>query len=362
MSLKTVIKNEIEQSPNGLITFERFMTLSLYHQKYGYYQKNGPKTGKRGDFITSTSVGDVFSRVMARVLIKEIQSNEYEPVIVDAGSGDGNFISSFLDEVKSVDNKFYEKLTYFVLESSPYHQQLIDGSTKHHNVRIYPSLAAIKKELPKLNGILFSNELLDAFPVRIIEKQHELVEVCVGLNDRDCFEEVYIPCTDPAILSWLARYHLQISDGQRIEIPLAMGKWLNGVGMWLCHGKVFTVDYGYTNEEWKAPERRRGSVRGYKKHQFIDNVFQTPGEIDITTHVHIDAIKNIGLSHGMQWVDCMPQGQFLLKQGLLQFLQQTSPDDPFSREHKQNRAVRWLAESNQFLVMIQEKRPKKNDA
>ncbi len=362
MSLKTVIKNEIEQSPNSSITFERFMTLSLYHQKYGYYQKNAPKTGKRGDFITSTSVGDVFSRVMARVLIKEIQKNEYAPVIVDAGSGDGNFISSFLDEVKTVDYKFYEKLTYFVLESSPYHQQLIAERTKHHNVLIYPSLSTIKKELPKLNGILFSNELLDAFPVRVIEKQRELVEVCIGLNDYDCFEEVYIPCTDPEILNWLACHELQVSDGQRIEIPLAMGEWLNEVGIWLSHGKVFTVDYGYTNEEWETPGRRGGSLRGYQDHQFIENVLQSPGEMDITTHVHVDAIRNIGLSHGIQWVDCLPQGQFLLKEGLLQFLQQTTLDNPFSREHKQNRAVRWLAESNQFLVMIQEKRPKKDDA
>lgn len=362
MSLKTIIKNEIESSPNALITLERFMTLCLYHEKYGYYNKNAPKTGKRGDFFTSTSVGEIFSRVMARVLINEIQSNEYAPVIVDAGSGDGNFISSFLDEVKFVNRKLYEKLTYYVLESSPYHQQLIADRTKQHAVQIYPSLSAIKKELPRLNGILFSNELLDAFPVRVIEKKHDLVEVCVGLSEHGCFEEVYIPCTDPEILNWLACHQLQVRDGQRIEIPLAMGEWLNEVGSWLSHGKVFTVDYGYTNDEWKAPERRGGSLRGYQNHQFIENILQFPGEMDITTHVHVDAIKNIGLRHGIQWVDCMPQGQFLLKKGLLQFLQLSSPDNPFSREHKQNRAVRWLAESNQFLVMIQEKCHKKNDA
>ncbi|WP_226656956.1 SAM-dependent methyltransferase [Guptibacillus hwajinpoensis] len=356
MSLKNIIINEIERSSEEFITFERFMTLSLYHPKLGYYQKDVPKTGIKGDFITSTSVHDVYSRVMARVLINEIQSNGYAPIIVDAGSGDGKFISSFLDEVKFVDHQFYEKLTYFVLESSPYHQQLITNRTKQHDVEIFPSLTSMKKVLPKLNGILFSNELLDAFPVRVIEKQHELVEVCVGLDENNCFTEVYRPCTDPVILNWTARHQLQISDGQRIEIPLAMGKWLDEVGNWLANGKVITVDYGYTNEEWKSPERKRGSLRGYRNHQLIENVLQTPGEMDITTHVHIDAIKNIGLSHGMKWVSCMPQGEFLLKEGLLQFLQQTSPNNPFSKEHKQNRAIRWLAESNQFLVMIQEKR------
>ena len=356
MSLKNVILSEIECSSEAFITFERFMTLSLYHPLLGYYQKDVPKVGRRGDFFTSTSVHDVYSRVMARVLINEIQSNEYAPVIVDAGSGDGKFIASFLDEVKFVDHQFYKKLSYFVLESSPYHQQLITNRTKQHHVQIYPSLSSVKKVLPKLDGILFSNELLDAFPVRVIEKQHELVEVCVGLDKYNCFTEVYIPCTDPAILNWIARHELQLSDGQRIEIPLAMGKWLDEVGSWLTNGKVVTVDYGYTNEEWNSPERRRGSLRGYRNHQLIENVLQSPGEMDITTHVHIDAIKNIGLSHGIKWLSCMPQGEFLLKEGLFQFLQQSNPNDPFSKEHKQNRAIRWLAESNQFLVMIQEKR------
>lgn len=356
MSLKNVILSEIECSSEAFITFERFMTLSLYHPLLGYYQKDVPKVGRRGDFFTSTSVHDVYSRVMARVLINEIQRNEYAPVIVDAGSGDGKFISSFLDEVKFLDHQFYEKLRYFVLESSPYHQQLITNRTKRHPVKIYPSLSSIKKVLPKLNGILFSNELLDAFPVRVIEKQQELVEVCVGLDECNCFTEVYIPCTDPAIKNWMLRHELQLSDGQRIEIPLAMGKWLDEIGAWLANGKVVTVDYGYTNEEWKSPERRRGSLRGYRNHQLIENVLQFPGEMDITTHVHIDAIKKIGLSHGMKWVNCMPQGEFLLKEGLLGFLQQTNPSNPFSEGYKQNRAIRWLAESNQFLVMIQEKR------
>lgn len=356
MSLKHVIINEIERSSEASITFERFMALSLYHPRYGYYQKDGPKTGISGDFFTSTSVHDVYPRVLARAFINEIQNNEYAPIIVDAGSGDGKFISSFLDEVKFLDHQFYKKLHYFVLESSPYHQQLITDRTKQHHVQIYPSLSSIKKVLPKLNGILFSNELLDAFPVRVIEKQQELVEVCVGLDECNCFTEVYIPCTDPAIQNWIARHELQMSDGQRIEIPLAMGKWLDEIGSWLDTGKVITVDYGYTNEEWKSPERRRGSLRGYRNHQLIENVLQSPGEMDITTHVHIDAIKNIGLSHGMKWVSCMPQGEFLLKEGLLQFLQPTNPNDPFSKEYKQNRAIRWLAESNQFLVMIQEKR------
>ncbi len=357
MKLMDLIREEIQRSSEQAITFERFMSLALYHEKYGYYNSDQPKTGKQGDFYTSTGVHDVYARMIAKVLTEAFQANQIRPVIVDVGSGDGRFITAFLNEVQILDANLYEELAYYVIESSAYHQQLIKERTASYDIHIFSSLYELKKELPKLNGILFSNELLDAFPVRVVEKyEGELLEVCVGLNESGKLIELYKPCTDEEVITWINHFCFEIENHQRVEVPLRMTDWLNQIGEWLVDGRVYTVDYGYTNNEWRNPARWKGSLRGYKNHQLINNPLQYPGEMDLTTHVPIDAVKVIGERCGLSWLSCEPQGRFLLKHGLLDFLQKTRSADPFSSEQKRNRAVNWLSQSNQFYVIVQEKR------
>jgi SAM-dependent MidA family methyltransferase len=40
------------------------------------------------------------------------------------------------------------------------------------------------KELPRIRGCIFSNELLDAFPVHLVEMHDELKEVYVGYTNK----------------------------------------------------------------------------------------------------------------------------------------------------------------------------------
>ncbi|WP_347549627.1 SAM-dependent methyltransferase [Pseudalkalibacillus hwajinpoensis] len=357
MQLLSRIKDEIEQSLDEAITYERFMSLALYDKDYGYYNVEKQKTGREGDFYTSSSVHGVFARVIAGALIEAIQENQIMPVIVDVGSGDGRFIQSFLDEVKEINHSLYKKIQYYVVESSPFHQKLIKKLTVSHPVTLYGNIRDLKERLPRLNGILISNELLDAFPVRVVEKYDgELLEVCVGLDNQGTLIDMYKPCTSKRIVSWIEDYGSSIEEGQRMEIPLMMTEWLKDVGTWISNGRVYTIDYGYTNEEWKHPARRNGSLRGYSNHQIIGDPLLTPGKIDLTTHIHIDAVKKIGEQRGLTWLSCEYQGAFLLKHGLLNFIQETSPEDPFSPTQRQNRAIRWLSQSNQFRVIVQEKR------
>ncbi|TKD70101.1 SAM-dependent methyltransferase [Pseudalkalibacillus hwajinpoensis] len=332
------------------------MSLALYHERFGYYRIDKQKVGRNGDFYTSTTVHDVFARVMASVICKDFSNNLMDPVIVDVGSGDGRFIQSFLKEVKKIDALLYRKLTYYVIESSPYHQRLIKERADSANIRIFSSLTDLQEEMPKLNGLIFSNELLDAFPVRVLEQyEGELLEVCVGLDDENKLIEVYKPCTDVETGTWMKQYGYPISRNQRFEVPLKMTDWLHRTCKWLSSGKIYTIDYGYSDVEWKDPARRRGSLRGYHNHQLITDALRYPGQMDLTTHIPIDTVRKVGEQHGVNWISCEPQGTFLSKNGLWDYLIKPNPDKPFSLEQKQNRAVRWLAESNQFHVMVQEK-------
>ena len=46
------------------IPLDKFINLSLYDKKFGYYMKKNP-FGKKGDFITAPNITRIFSEIMA---------------------------------------------------------------------------------------------------------------------------------------------------------------------------------------------------------------------------------------------------------------------------------------------------------
>ena len=58
-NLKKIIINKINSS-NGFISIEKFINISLYNKKYGYYIKKNP-IGRDADFITSPEISELFA-------------------------------------------------------------------------------------------------------------------------------------------------------------------------------------------------------------------------------------------------------------------------------------------------------------
>jgi SAM-dependent MidA family methyltransferase len=127
----------------------------------------------------------------------------------------------------------------------------------------------------------------------------------------------------------------------------------------LKKGIVVTADYGYTNEEWKHPSRKKGSLRGYYQHQMIDDVLEHPGDMDITTHIHFDWLIQKGEQAELLFHSKLRQDEFLLKAGILKELENHYDPNPFSEVSKRNRAIRSLimpsGMSSFFHLVLQQK-------
>src|SRR6202167_6806809 len=82
-------------------------------------------------------------------------------------------------------------------------------------------------------------------------------------------------------------------------------------GWSFVHGKLLTIDYGYSAEEMFSPARTRGTLRAYHQHHVNDDILANPGEQDLTAHVNFSAIQKAGEEAGLKTENFCTQPQFL---------------------------------------------------
>ena len=352
--MKKFLINYIMQQPMRMISYAEYMNLVLYQPQYGYYMKNEEKIGRKGDFITTSNISDIFGRTVARWFATLITEKKLPPTFCEIGAGNGRFAKAFLEEWKEHDGP---PLSYLIVEKSPYHiekqNELLRGSASVMHVS---SLA----EAAPFRGMIFSNEWFDALPVHVIKRQNgKLLELMVACEDGELTERE-MELSNEGILAHLEKYQVELACGHRIEVPLAMEAMAAEMVSILSEGMIVTVDYGYTREEWKNPARRGGSLRGYHQHKLIEDVFLHPGERDLTSHIHWDTLQMIGEGHGLETVKKCRQDEFLLQIGILNQLENHYDANPFSETSKRNRAIKSLIMPNSmsasFQVLVQEKR------
>ncbi|WP_020062634.1 class I SAM-dependent methyltransferase [Bacillus sp. 123MFChir2] len=356
--MEYVLKQAMEKEEDGSISYSTYMSLALYDVNNGYYMKEREKIGRQGDFFTSSNVSSVYAKTFAHFFIRLVKAGVVAPHICEIGGGTGRFAYDVLQEWQTISPDTFVNLQYSLIEVSPFHrrlqkQQLLSFS----NVSQYASYDELGAAF---TGIVFSNELFDAFPVEVIEKRDDMLyEVRVKYNSGDELVEVLRPLDNEYIVNYLKRYKIELYKGQRFEVPLQMNVYVEQLASWLEEGILITVDYGYTNEEWMHPAHREGSLRSYYEHQLIRNPLQLPGEMDITTHIHWDALKIACEERGIQTVWHTKQREFLLAAGILEQLVNHENRNPFSDSQKKNRAIRSMilqgGMSDAFDVVVQKK-------
>ncbi|WP_157950944.1 class I SAM-dependent methyltransferase [Peribacillus acanthi] len=351
--MEKIIRELIATSKGNAITFNKFMETVLYHPVKGYYSQPVNKIGSDGDFYTSSNVGSVFGRVLGRWILEVFDKTNLPFQIVEIGGGTGKIASDLLAFIQEHSPDVADKIQYTIVETSEYHQNL-----QRQRLQEFKAVTFVQslESLIDFKGIVFSNELFDAFPVHIIEKKEgKLYEVFVieenGLGEK--LQELQ----DPSIFTYLQKYNVILHEGQRIEIPLMMEHYFSSLLDKIIQAVLLTFDYGYTAEEWSLPEHRLGSLRGYYKHTMIDNPYTYIGEMDLTTHIHFDTLLKFGRENGVRSDCLLEQSRFLLQAGILEELQESYDPNPFSEISKRNRAVRDMllpgGISSYFRTLIQ---------
>jgi len=211
---------------NGPITFETFMDIVLYEPGLGYYASDKTEIGRAGDFYTSQHLHPAFGAMIGKQIEEmwEIMGSPAYFYAVEPGAGAGLMCKDVLDYLHS--REVFSSLKYVMIEPSPFMQhkqkKLLEGYLD--KVKWVPSL----KELSNIKGCVLSNELLDAFPVHLIEMENELKEIYVTADNDDIKEIKGALCAD-TISYYLKEFSIELTKGYRTEINLRIKDWLNTV-------------------------------------------------------------------------------------------------------------------------------------
>jgi SAM-dependent MidA family methyltransferase len=251
-----IIRAQIER--HGPVSFAWFMQQALYHPEHGYYSSGRCAIGRKGDYFTNVSVGPLFGQLLALQFLEiwERLGKLIDFVIVEQGAHDGQFALDVLEFVQKRRWEFFDALRYRIIEPFP-----ILEEQQRRMLEAFGDKIEWRASSEPFTGVHFSNELLDAMPVRLIS---DGTEKLVGLEgDKFVFVERPI---DKAILNQPAL------------------DWIDGIAANLQRGYVITIDYGCTNEDC----RRNVQVRA--QHRNLHSPFDSIGDADITMSVDWESI------------------------------------------------------------------------
>jgi SAM-dependent MidA family methyltransferase len=313
----------------GPLTVAAFMDLALYHPELGYYARAARRSGRAGDFFTSVDVGPLFGELLA-VQIAEmaglITSASSSFDVVEVGTGSGRLSADVLRALQRSHPDLVQRLRLSLVEASPAARaaqaETLRGISDH--------LFVSSDSLPdSIEGIVFANELLDAFPVhQVVMREDGLKEVYVtcraGLSGRPSQLTVIegLPST-PALAEYLERLHVQLEPGWRAEINLRAVEWVRDIARRLHRGFVILIDYGHQAHELYSASHSAGTLTGFLKHTSgtappdasMPAWLEHPGDQDITAHVDFTSIRAAAEGEGLTTIGFLDQTYFIL--GLL---------------------------------------------
>lgn len=313
------------------------MAEALYHPEFGYYTSHIRTVGgSRGDFATSPTLSALLGFAVARWIESEIAALGLNPPvsIIEVGGGEGSLLHEVIRSIDQASHtwwkpNFSRRHRFHLVEISPRLRERQRETLKRHRRRIQwhdtleSALAAAEGE-----AVIFSNELVDAFPVIALRRNGETEG---RTTDGDPWSEIHLafepsaglaeltlplsqsrPSLDPSDFS-LLREPTDWPDGQRIELHESYRTWWQAWAPRLRRGSLLTIDYGAADAAAIYRRRPGGSLRAYYRHQRLNGpgLYRMFGRQDLTADVCFADLVRWGESFGFQTLIHQAQAEFL---------------------------------------------------
>ena len=344
--LADLIQQKIKDN-NGWIDFATFMQMALYTPDLGYYsggaQKFGDSLKGGGDFVTAPEISPLFAQTLARqytqlhaaCMLAAGDVNDTTSSILELGAGTGKLAADLLLELQKLDALPSQ---YFILEVSDHLRQIQHEICKKVlPANLFEKLVWLERLPVNFVGLILANEVLDAVPTHIVHKtlddKNTAVWVERGIAFQKKLDEKFEFIWQDATLSVPSLAEFLPSDlplGYVTEVNPASSALVRSLGECLQTGAILLIDYGFGAAEYYHPQRNQGTLMCHYQHFAHDNPLINIGLQDITAHVDFSQIAQISMlceAHGIRLAGYVNQAQFLINCGILNILQQHSPQD-----------------------------------
>ena len=324
MRLVGAIIERIEQR-GGVIGFDEYMEMALYHPGLGYYSASLPKFGAAGDFVTAPEISSLFGYCLARqadALIAQGCAAE----VLEFGAGSGKLCAHILESLPALAH-------YRILDLSADLRQRQQQYLKERlSAELFHKIEWLQQLPRDFDGIVLANEVLDAMPVHILRKQDDWQELGVTYRGQG-FEWQALEQTEAVGVMRLIESQLgELPRDYRSELNLNYQPWLKALAESCRRAVVLIIDYGYEQSQYYHAARQRGTLTCHLRHRVHGDPFVYPGLQDITAFVDFDACADAAEASGFDIAGLIGQGQFLLANGLLNEAQRRSADgDPMTQ-------------------------------
>ncbi len=265
--------------PRSPTPFEQFMAQALHDPERGYYARRILAVGQRGDFTTAPMLSTAPARAIAHWAVRAMRETKCHHLI-EIGPGEGVLAAGILGNLPCL--RRWRTHLHLVETSAPLtkRQKKLLGrrATWHSNMQ--DALSACGG-----NAVIFSNELVDAFPVRRFQKTDiGWQELAVHFDVQRQVHESLLP---PVTLPQSSGFHDRHPLGQWIEVHDSYRRYLTDWLPFWKSGRMLTIDYGATAEDLYH-RRLHGTIRAYLLQQRLEGpaIYENVGRQDLTADVN----------------------------------------------------------------------------
>lgn len=310
------IRQRIDQA-GGEISFHDYMREVLYSPGLGYYSAGSSKFGESGDFTTAPEISPIFSRCLARQCAQILDSHpDYE--ILEFGAGSGKMAADILLTLERLQQL---PPRYLILELSADLRQRQQQTIAAMAPQLLEKVCWLDQLPAQFQGVVLANEVFDAMPVHLVEKQADEIYERFVSYDAEGFRYAVHRCDDQVLRQRLQAWLAQLPEDYVTEINLEAEAWLHSLAEMLTQGVIIAIDYGFPAHEYFHPQRNQGTLMCHYRHYSHDDVFFHPGLQDITAHVNFTALAEAALEAGLSVMGYTTQAYFLMASGLEQEMQ-----------------------------------------
>ena len=328
------------------IPLDKFIDLSLYNKKLGYYMKKDP-FGKKGDFTTAPNISRLFSEMIA-IWIISFWKNLGSPKkfnLVELGAGNGEMMKILIESFKNFP-LFLESCNIIIHEKSPTLLRIQKKKLPKSKIIWVSQINKIKRN----PSIFIANEFFDSMPIKQFRKDKNIwYEKFVNLKN---FSKASFVEKKTDMKRIEKKLNFKISQNQNfIEYSESGFDYLKNISNIIkkSTGGLLIIDYGYLERKMK------NTLQAVSNHKFA-NILDNIGKVDITHNVNFELFKKFTQKLGGLDNNLNTQKNFLIKMGIKQRAEILSRNKSFSKKadlfYRLNRLIDEKQMGTLFKVMF----------